>query len=253
LITGIAHIGAGYVQTTRNEIAYYQQSIIIWMAAMGFGPAAIAWLRRAHGRTDKVFFIFTVSYAAIMFGFSLYANARLTNDPFPSSLPLDCFLDVETIPDFYKKGAMHALNIVSVSITVGVIVVSAASNLFYRKYRPTGYMNWFASRPAINSIWERCVVFFVLLIEVLLFIMVWETASHYRDVVPEAQQQAEGVWSFGQIIPFMMLLFPILLGFRAAIEGDVIRHVEDQLPATSTITTTVTTDNWNNGVKFGAR
>jgi hypothetical protein len=255
LVTGIAHIIAGFVQTQLNDIAYYQQSIIVWMAAMSFGPAAIAWLRRAHGRTDKVFFIFTILYAGALFGFTVYTHAHLNKDPAPSTatvLPLECFLDSPNIPFLYKYTTMKTLNLVTISVSVGIIVTSGFSNLFYKKYHPGGAHSFFASRPKLDSIWEKFVVAAVVLVEVLLFVLVWETADHYRSIVDEKDQRKEGSWSFGQIIPFTLLIYPILMALRALMEGDIIGHVETQMPRTSTVITTVTTDtSFGNGTKFG--
>src|SRR2546423_14171173 len=42
LVTGIALIATGFAQGQRQEIPYYQQAIMIQMAGMGFGPAALA-------------------------------------------------------------------------------------------------------------------------------------------------------------------------------------------------------------------
>jgi hypothetical protein len=257
LVTGIAHIAAGYVQTRRNGIAFFQQSIIVWMAAMSFGPAAIAWLRRGHGRTDKIFFVFTLIYAAALFSFTLYADSQLAHfgphEP-ASNLPLECFLDSDDIPPLYKEHAMRVLNVTFVSLSVGIIVISGLSNLFYKKYRPGGVHSFFATRPKLDSFWEIFVIVIVVVVEVLLFVLAWETTAHYRRIVPQAQQAAEGAWGFGQLIPFMMLLYPILLGLRAWIEGDVIAHVEENMPVrTNTINTTVSTvETFGNGKKFGA-
>src|SRR5437762_7729456 len=66
LVTGVALLATGFTQGQRQEIAYYQQAIIVQMAGMGFGPAALAWLKRGHGRPDTVFFAFTILYAIIM-------------------------------------------------------------------------------------------------------------------------------------------------------------------------------------------
>ena len=257
LVTGIAHIAAGFVQTRRNGIAFFQQSIIVWLAAMSFGPAAIAWLRRAHGRTDKVFFIFTLIYAGALFGFAFYANSQLGNfgtDELASDLPLECFLDSDNIPHLYKGPTMRVLNVVLVSLSVAIIVISGFSNLFYRKYRPGGVHSFFATRPNLDSYWEKSVIAVVVLVEVLLFVLAWETTAHYRSIVPQAQQTAEGAWGFGQLIPFTMLLYPILLGLRAWLEGDVIAHVEENMPVrTNTINTTVSTvETFGNGKKYGA-
>jgi len=38
LVTGIALITTGFIQGQRQEIAYFQQAIIVQMAGMGFGP-----------------------------------------------------------------------------------------------------------------------------------------------------------------------------------------------------------------------
>jgi hypothetical protein len=245
---------AGCVQTQRNRIAFFQQSIIVWMAAMSFGPAAIVWLRRGHGRIDNVFFLLTLIYAAALFGFALYANSQLASfGPYEraSNLPLECFLDSDDIPSLYKEHAMRVFNAILVSLSIAIIVISGLSNLLYRKYRPSGVHSFFATRPKLDSCREIFVVTVVVVVEMLLFSLVWETAAHYRRIVPQAQQMAEGAWGFGQLIPFIMLLYPILLGLRAWMKRDVIANVEEEmLVKTDTINTIVST--FSNGEEFGA-
>lgn len=183
-------------------------------------------------------------------------NSQLNYGPheFASDLPLECFLDSDYIPSLFKEHAMKVLNVLLVSFSVAIMVISGLSNLFYKKYRPGGIHSFFATRPRLDSFWEKFVVAVVVLVEVLLFVLAWEAASHYRNIVPQAQKKAEGAWNFGQLIPFMMLLYPILLGLRALIEGDVIAHVEEQMPVrTNTISTTISTSETSgNGKKFGA-
>ena len=138
---------------------------------MSFGPAAIAWLRRVHGRTDRAFFVFTAIYAGTLFGFALYANKAVEANAHNSDMLIECFLD---------------------------------------------------------------------------------SVNLYRKIVPRAEQMPETTWSFGQIIPFMMLIYPMLLGLRAWMEGDVIGHVEEQMARTDTITTNISTQTPAAGIKFGA-
>ena len=85
LATGIAILAAGYVQTVQGNIAYFQEAIVIQMAAMAFGPAAMVWLRRTRGRIDYTFTDFTVLYAIIMVVYMFYTSSNsFTPDPLHS-------------------------------------------------------------------------------------------------------------------------------------------------------------------------
>src|SRR5271170_4858186 len=72
LITGIAHLVAGFAQAALHQFAYYQQSIVLWLAAMGVGPAAIVWLRRTHGHINASILLFTLLYTACMGSFFFF-------------------------------------------------------------------------------------------------------------------------------------------------------------------------------------
>ena len=70
LVTGIAHIAAGYVQTRLNTIAYYQQSIIVWMAAMSFGSDGFMEELTKHS-------LFSLLYMLVPYSASHYMQTRL--------------------------------------------------------------------------------------------------------------------------------------------------------------------------------
>src|SRR5436190_23628717 len=81
LVTGVALLATGFTQGQRQEIAYYQQAIIVQMAGMGFGPAALAWLKRGReGRPDTVFFAFTILYVIVMGCYLFYVVGQENTD-----------------------------------------------------------------------------------------------------------------------------------------------------------------------------
>ena len=122
LVTGVALLATGYVQIRRQQIAFYQQSIIVQMACMGFGPAAIAWLRRTRGKIDYVFMIFTSIYAILMIAFLVYISIGLRN---PGPLT-KCFL--EQVPSIYGTTATIIINSLVIGICVGIIILSCILN-----------------------------------------------------------------------------------------------------------------------------
>jgi hypothetical protein len=225
MITGVAHILAGFIQTRRNEIAFYQQSIIIWMAAMAFGPAAIAWLRRTHGRLDMAFLIFTGGYVAAMFGFCIFIVQNLNSVGDTSNGPLECgFNDSGTLPKLFQKPAMETTNLVAVSVAVGIIVACLVFNCF-KQYRRRA-LPFLSVMSGLGSKLDYTILGVILIVEVLLFVLVWEAAARYRNLFPSNAQNMEGSWTFGQIVPFTMLVYPILQCIRARIEGDIIAQVQ---------------------------
>jgi len=75
-------------------------------------------------------------------------------------------------------------------------------------------------------------VVIILIVEVLLFVLVWKTTSQYDGVIPpefDYIKELEGAWSFGQIIPFAMIIYPILMAFTAWMEDPVMQHVEERM------------------------
>jgi len=191
------------------------------MAAMAFGPAAIAWLRRTHGTLDMVFFIFTSGYVAAMFGFCIFIVQNLNGVSADSTLPLECgFDDFNSLPKLFQKHAMETTNLVAVSIAAGIIVICIASNCFKRTRR---FVVPVLSK--LGSKWGYAIVGVILIIEGLLFSLLWDAARSYRNLYSSEAQDQEGSWSFGQIIPFTMLIYPVLQLIRARIEGDIITQV----------------------------
>jgi hypothetical protein len=91
LVTGISHLIAGFTQAALHQIAFYQQSIILWLACMCVGPVALTWLRRTHGQTNALMFLLTVIYIACIGAFFFFTvhNAFDLQD----STIYQCFLD----------------------------------------------------------------------------------------------------------------------------------------------------------------
>jgi hypothetical protein len=216
LVTGLSHIAAGFVQSARLEIAYFQQSLIIWIAAMGIGPAIIAWLRRAYGRTDMLFLLFTIAYLIAMSGFTFYTIylEKLGNGV------VKCFLG--QVPHFYGEQYLKIFNL-TITITCAVLVIiSVITNCCQVSHRRRG-TDWFYNvhgQPRLTTVWEWGLVVFVFIVEALVFVLVQETVDQYRNLLPMGAQADEEIWSFGQIVPFMMLIYPILVTFRSLFAED---------------------------------
>jgi hypothetical protein len=203
LVTGIALLTTGFVQAQRHEIAYYQQSLIIWLAGMAFGPAAITWLRRSSGDTDYIFLWFTCLYAAFMGAFLFFTIGNVLGD----GPVTHCFLD--DVPSFYGRGMMKTINAIVVAVTVAVIVLSGISN--------NGPNSFFAKRPTLRNYWQWCVVVIVFAVETLLAVLVDKTIMTYAQFVTDDQRAEADAWGFGQIISFMLLIGPLMDALKAII------------------------------------
>ena len=211
LVTGIALLTTGFVQAQRHEIAYYQQSLIIWLAGMAFGPAAITWLRRSSGDTDYIFLWFTGLYAAFMGAFLFFTIGNVLGD----GPVTHCFLD--DVPSFYGRGMMKTINAIVVAVTIAVIVLSGISNKLYKNNHPNGPNSFFAKRPTLRNYWQWCVVVIVFAVETLLAVLVDKTIMTYARFVTDDQRAEANAWGFGQIISFMLLIGPLMDALKAII------------------------------------
>jgi hypothetical protein len=210
LVTGIALIATGFTQAQREEIAYYQQALIVQMAGMGFGPAAMAWLKRGHGRPDTVFFTFTIVYVVVMGCYMFYiVGQESTTGPV-----INCFLD--QVPEIYGKRTMKIVNGVVVGVSVIVILLSMFVNWHINKKYHHG-SNDYTRRPSINKFGVALMVLGVFAAETVLAISVEKTITEYSQFVSADTRAASQAWQFGQIIPFMMLLQPVMEALRAVV------------------------------------
>jgi hypothetical protein len=219
LVTGVALLATGFTQGQRQEIAYYQQAIIVQMAGMGFGPAAVAWLKRGRGRPDTVFFTFTILYAIIMAAYLIYNSVQGS-----SNAPLiNCFLN--EVPKIYGKRSMKIINSVVVGASISVILLSMSYNWFINAKYYNG-LNNYSERPPLSKWYTWTIVFIVFAGECVLAASVEKTIMEYGQFVSGDSRAASQAWQFGQIIPFMMLLQPLLEGVRALLPKVVLKREE---------------------------
>ena len=219
LVTGVALLATGFTQGQRQEIAYYQQAIIVQMAGMGFGPAAVAWLKRGRGRPDTVFFAFTILYAIIMAVYLIYNSVQgSSNAPV-----INCFLS--EVPKIYGKRSMKIINSVVVGVSISVILTSMSYNWFINARYYNG-LNNYSERPPLSKWYTWTIVFIVFAGECVLAASVEKTIMEYGQFVSDQSRAASQAWQFGQIIPFMMLLQPLLEGVRALLPKVVVKREE---------------------------
>jgi uncharacterized membrane protein YozB (DUF420 family) len=209
LVTGIALIATGFTQGQRQEIPYYQQAVMIQMAGMGFGPAALAWLKRGHeGRPDTVFFAFTILYVIVMGCYLFYVvGQEKTDGPI-----INCFLD--QVPAFYGKHALKIINAVVLSVSIAIILVSIGLNRYINRHYYGGSHDY-THRPKLTKVVSWAMTLFVFAGTTALAVSVEKTLMEYGSFVSDASRAAAGAWQFGQIIPFMMLIQPIMETIRA--------------------------------------
>jgi hypothetical protein len=209
LVTGIALIATGFTQGQRQEIPYYQQAILIQMAGMGFGPAALAWLKRGHeGRPDSVFFAFTILYVIVMGCYLFYVVGQEKMD----GPIINCFLD--QVPSFYGKQALKIINAVVLSVSIAIVLLSIGLNRYINR-RYYGGSRDYTGRPALNKFVTWALTAFVFAGTTALAVSVEKTLLEYGSFVSDSSRAAASAWQFGQIIPFMMLLQPIMETIRA--------------------------------------
>jgi hypothetical protein len=210
LVTGVALIATGFTQGQRQEIAYYQQAIIVQMAGMGFGPAALAWLKRGHGRPDTVFFAFTILYTIVMACYLIYTVGEQSSD----GPVINCFLD--EVPAIYGKRAMKIINSCVVATSITVIFLSMITNRYINKKYYNG-SNDYSERPPINKWLVLLMLSLVFAAETVLAASVEKTLTEYSQFVSDDTRAESQAWQFGQIIPFMMLLQPSMEALRAVL------------------------------------
>jgi hypothetical protein len=208
LVTSIALIATGFTQGMRDQIAYYQEAIIVQMAGMGAGPAALAWL---NDEPDSVFFALTILYGIVMAGYLFYTVAEQARS---SSPVIDCFLD--DVPAMYGKTALKIANSIIIGVSLLLMAFVITTRTIVNKMRK--HEQHQRHRRGIR--WYR--ILFALVIfaaETVLAILINLTINEYGKFVSSDDREAISAWQFGQIIPLMMLLAPFM---------DVIRVLKEK-------------------------
>ena len=219
LVTGVALLATGFIQGQRQEIAFYQQAIIVQMAGMGFGPAVLAWLKRGHGKPDTVFFAFTILYAVLMTVYLIYNSVQGSSD----GPIINCFLD--QVPKIYGKRSMKIINSVVVGLSISVILLSMHINWFINARYHNG-SNDYSNRRPLSKWYTHTMVFVVFAGECVLAASVEKTIMEYGQFVSNESRAAYQAWQFGQIVPFMMLLQPLMEGVRALMPKVILKREE---------------------------
>jgi uncharacterized membrane protein len=207
LVTSIALIATGFTQGMRDQIAYYQEAIIVQMAGMGAGPAALAWL---NDEPDSVFFALTILYGIVMAGYLFYTVAEQASS---SSPVIDCFLD--DVPAMYGKTALKIANSIIIGVSLLLMAFVITTRTIVNKMRKHEQPR---NRRGIR--WYR--ILFALVIfaaETVLAVLINLTINEYGKFVSSDDRAAISAWQFGQIIPLMMLLAPFM---------DVIRVLKEK-------------------------
>ena len=223
LVTGISYLVAGFVQAAQHQTAYFQQSIVLWLAGMGAGPVAIIWLRRTHGQTASAILFFTLLYSACIGAFFFFTvhNALGIQDGSRYS----CFLD-EVSSSIFSEQSMKVLNGFVVGVVVLVVVASAITNCVYKKNRSGRFRGVLASQPEISTKWEWFIVVSVVLFETLIAALVTVTVRRFNDFDTQPTQVG---WTFGRLVPFAMLVLPLVYFVKTIFAGEATKAAQAQV------------------------
>jgi hypothetical protein len=206
LVTSIALITTGFTQGMRSQIAYYQEAIIVQMAGMGSGPAALAWL---NDEPDSVFFGLTILYGIVMAGYLFYTLAEQASS---SSPVIDCFLD--KVPSMYGKTALKTANSIIVSLSLVLMALAIITRTIVNRWRRRNDDHHQRRLRGIR--WYRVLFALVIFIaETVLAVLINLTLNEYGKFVSSNDRDTVSAWQFGQIIPLMMLLQPFMDVIRA--------------------------------------
>jgi len=220
LLTGISYLVAGFVQAAQHQTAYFQQSIVLWLAGMGAGPVAIVWLRRTHGQTTAGILFFTLFYSACIgafFFFTVHNALGLTDGSM-----YNCFLD-EVSGSIFSEQSMKGLNGFVVGVVILVVIASAITNCAYKKNRSGRFRGVLASQPEISTKWEWFIVVSVVLFETLIAALVTVTVRRFNAF--DAQPTQVG-WTFGRLVPFAMLVIPVVYLIKTIFAGEATKAAQ---------------------------
>jgi uncharacterized membrane protein len=205
LVTSIALIATGFTQGMRSQIAYYQEAIIVQMAGMGTGPAALAWL---NDEPDSVFFALTILYAIVMAGYLFYTVAEQRSSSNPV---INCFLD--DVPGMYGKKALKIGNSIIIGVSLFLMVLVIVTRRLVNR--------WWARHPEHHQhrrafgLYRSLFTFVIFIAETVLAVLINLTMNEYGKFVSSDDRAAISAWQFGQIIPLIMLLGPFMDVIRA--------------------------------------
>ena len=211
LVTGIALIATGFAEGMRGSIAYFQEAIIVQMAGMGAGPAALAWL---NDKPDFVFFGLTIVYAIIALGYLFYTVREQDG----SNPLVNCFLD--QVSSMYGKSALKIANGTITGIALVLIVIAIIARHFINVWKRRASESDRRRYRYLIRIYKWVFVIIIFAAETVLAVVIQFTLHEFNSLVSPSDQGVLAAWDFGQIIPLMMLLGPLM---------DVIRAVADKI------------------------
>jgi hypothetical protein len=109
---------------------------------------------------------------------------------------------------------MKIINSVVIGVSVAVIFFSMSFNWYINDKYYNG-SNDYSKRPPLKNWYVWIMWFVVFASETVLAASVEKTLMEYSQFVSENSRAASQAWQFGQIIPFMMLIQPIMEAIRA--------------------------------------
>jgi hypothetical protein len=172
------------------------------MSGLRFGPAAVAWVRWGGREGESMFSIFSILYVLAMVaygGWILHIGFK-----HPEGELYYCYQDQVT--KFYGGTSLRSIDIAVVVVCASIIALSALGQYWVGPRTRTSVFRWsFAG-----------ITFFVVLaLEAALAALVYETSKAYGKLVPEHLRVALEAWTFGQIVPFTILIYPLMEWLRS--------------------------------------
>jgi hypothetical protein len=122
---------------------------------------------------------------------------------------------------------MKIINGFLVGVTVLVIVCCTITNCVYKKNLSGRYRGFFARQPKISTGWEYSIVFAVFILELIIAILAFETARQFGNNI--AFNTSNPAWTFGQIVPFVMIILPLMAGLKTMFGGEAITTAQGAL------------------------
>lgn len=214
LVSGVALLITGVVQTYRNQIAFYQQSLVLFMSGLGLGPAAVAWVRWGGREVEGMFSIFSILYVLAMVAYGGWI-LHIGFKP-PEGELYYCYQDQVT--KFYGGTSLRSIDIAVVVVCASIIALSALGHYCVGPRTRTSVFRW--SFAGITFI-------VVLALEIALAALVYETSKAYGKLVPENLRVALEAWTFGQIVPFTILIYPVMELLRSWCQSKRIARDEE--------------------------
>jgi hypothetical protein len=214
-VSGVALLITGVVQTYRNEIAFYQQSLVLFMSGLGFGPAAVAWVRWGGREVEGMFSLFSILYVLAMVAYGGWI-LHIGFKPRPEGELYYCY-QVQ-VTKFYGGTSLRTIDIAVVVVCASIIALSALGHYCVGPRTRTSVFRW--SFAGITFI-------VVLALEIALAALVYETSKAYGKLVPENLRVELEAWTFGQIVPFTILIYPVMEFLRSGCQSKRIARDEE--------------------------